>query len=62
MEIDCDMKAKKFRLSNEKYFRRVLERFNMKNAKYASTSLASNLKLSKKSCPITKAKKKKERQ
>lgn len=62
MEIDCDRKAKKFWLSHEKYFRRVLERVNMKNAKYASTSLASNLKWSKKSCPTTKAKKKKKKE
>ncbi|CAN0905823.1 Retrovirus-related Pol polyprotein from transposon TNT 1-94, partial [Linum grandiflorum] len=53
MEIARDRKAGKLWLSQEKYIERVLDRFNMKNAKSVSTPLASHFKLSKKACPAT---------
>lgn len=53
MQIRRDRKARKLWLSQEKYVERVLERFNMKNAKSTSTPLASHFKLSKSSCPTT---------
>jgi hypothetical protein len=53
MQIVRDRKTKKLWLSQERYVERVLERFNMKEAKPVSTPLASHFKLSKKSCPST---------
>ncbi|KAH0685102.1 hypothetical protein KY289_022854 [Solanum tuberosum] len=41
---------RKIYLSQKKYIERVLERFNMKNAKPVSTPLAGHMKLSKKMC------------
>ena len=51
MEITCDRKAKKLRLSQEKYVERILERFNIKHAKPVGTPLGGYFKISKKSCP-----------
>ncbi|GFS34607.1 hypothetical protein Acr_00g0034790 [Actinidia rufa] len=48
------LKAKKLCLSQYKYVEWVLERFNIKDAKLASTPLASHFKLSKSSCPSSK--------
>ena len=53
MRITRDRKAKKLWLSQEKYVERVLERFNMKNAKSVSTPLANHFKLSRILCPTT---------
>ena len=53
MKIVRDRKAKKIWLSQEKYVERVLERFNMRDAKPVSTPLASHFKLSKSLCPST---------
>jgi hypothetical protein len=53
MQIIHDRKAKKVWMSQEKYVERVLERFNMKNAKPVSTPLANHFKLSRNSCPCT---------
>ena len=50
MQILRDRKTKKLWLSQEKYIKWVLERFNMKHAKPVSTPLGSHFKLSKKSC------------
>ena len=50
MEITRDRRAKKLWLSQEKYVKRILERFNMKYAKLVNTPLASHFKLCKKSC------------
>ncbi|CAN0888961.1 Retrovirus-related Pol polyprotein from transposon TNT 1-94, partial [Linum grandiflorum] len=57
MEIARDRKAGKLWLSQEKYIERVLDRFNMKNAKSVSTPLATHFKLSKKACPATEKEK-----
>ena len=46
-------------MSQEQYVERVLERFNMKNAKSVSTPLANHFKLSKRSCLTTDEEKKK---
>jgi hypothetical protein len=51
MHVLRDRKAKKLWLSQEKYVKRVLERFNMKHTKPVSTPLGGQFKLSKKSCP-----------
>ncbi|CAL5435892.1 unnamed protein product [Camellia sinensis] len=51
MNIVRDRKAKKLWLSQEKYVERVIEKFNMKDAKPVSTPLANHFKLSKNSCP-----------
>ena len=53
MRITRDRKEKKLWLSQEKYVERVLERFNMKDAKSISTPLANHLKLSRSLCPTT---------
>ena len=53
MRITRDRKAKKLWLSQEKYVERVLERFNMKDAKSVSTPLANHFKLSRSLCPTT---------
>lgn len=57
MEIARDRKAGKLWLSQEKYIERVLERFNMKNAKQVNTPLAAHFKLSKRCCPTTEKEK-----
>uniref|UniRef100_A0A3Q7IYG7 Uncharacterized protein n=1 Tax=Solanum lycopersicum TaxID=4081 RepID=A0A3Q7IYG7_SOLLC len=57
MEIARDRKAGKLWLSQEKYIERVLERFNMKNAKPVNTPLAAHFKLSKRCCPTTEKEK-----
>uniref|UniRef100_A0A3Q7HLK4 Reverse transcriptase Ty1/copia-type domain-containing protein n=1 Tax=Solanum lycopersicum TaxID=4081 RepID=A0A3Q7HLK4_SOLLC len=57
MKIVRERTKRKLWLSQEKYIERVLERFNMKNAKTVSTPLASHLKLSEQMCPTTKEEK-----
>ncbi|WCJ38272.1 Retrovirus-related Pol polyprotein from transposon TNT 1-94 [Euphorbia peplus] len=57
MRIVRDRNTKKLWLSQEKYVERVLERFNMVNAKPVSITLAGHMKLSKESCPTTKEEK-----
>ena len=54
MQILRDMKAKKLWLSQEKYIKQVLERFNMKHAKPVNTTLGSHFKLIKRSCSSSK--------
>ena len=44
-------------MSQEKFVKRVLERFCMKDAKLVSTLLANHFKLSNGSCPTTQEKK-----
>lgn len=51
MQILRDRKAKRIWLSQQQYVERVLERFNMKDAKPVSTPLANHFKFSKMSCP-----------
>ena len=48
---------RKIYLSQKKYIKRVLERFNMKNAKPVSIPLAGHMKLSKKMCPTAREEK-----
>ena len=57
-QILHDRKAKKLWLSQEKYIKRVLERFNMKHARLVSTPLGAHFKLRKKSCSSSKKEKK----
>ena len=57
MQILCDWKAKKLWLSQEKYIKWVLERFNMKHTKPVSTPLGSHFKLRKRSCSSSKKEK-----
>ena len=45
MRIKRDKKNKKLTLSQSEYIEKVLERFNMQNAKPVSTPLASHFKL-----------------
>lgn len=47
MKITHDRKANKLWLSLERYVERVLERFNMKDAKLVSSPLGNHFKLSK---------------
>lgn len=54
MEIIRDRKKKRLYLSQEKYVRKVLERFNMKDAKPVSTPLAAHFKLSSFDSPKSK--------
>jgi len=51
MRIDRDRSARTLKLSQSKYIERVLERFNMKDAKAVSTPLASHFRLSKDLAP-----------
>lgn len=51
MNIIRDRKKRELRLSQEKYILKILERFNMKNAKSVSTPLADHFKLSSAMCP-----------
>jgi len=57
MDVTRDQKNKKLWLSQEKYVERVLEKFNMKNAKPASTPLTAHFKLSEWDCPQLKEEK-----
>ena len=57
MQILCDRKDKKLRLSQENYIERVLERFNMKHVKLVSTPPSSHFKLRKTSCSSSKKEK-----
>ncbi|KAH9311699.1 hypothetical protein KI387_026734, partial [Taxus chinensis] len=52
MRISRDRKERKLTLSQEDYIK-VLERFNMQDAKPVRTPLASHFKLSKELCPNT---------
>lgn len=54
MEIRRDRQAGKLFLSQQKYIKRVLDRFNMNNCKPVSTPLAAHFKLSSEFCPNTK--------
>ena len=51
MRIIRDRKKKRLWLSQEKYIEKVLNRFNMKDAKSVSTPLAAHFKLSADLCP-----------
>ena len=53
MRITRDRKNHKLTLSQCEYIEKVLERFNMHNAKPVSTPFASYFKLSKEMCPKT---------
>ncbi|KAL3835280.1 hypothetical protein ACJIZ3_003671 [Penstemon smallii] len=53
VRITRDRKAKKLWLSQERYIEKVLQRFNMGNAKVVSTPLALHFKLSMKQSPST---------
>jgi hypothetical protein len=53
MEIRRDRDAKKLRLSQAGYVKKVLERFSMENAKPVSTPLANHFHLSTSQCPKT---------
>ena len=50
MKITRGTKAKKLWLSQEKYAKWILERFNMKHATPVGTPIGGHFKLSKKSC------------
>ena len=52
-----DRKVRKLWLSQEKYNRKVLQRFHMDEANALSTSLAMHFKLSKTGCPSSDAEK-----
>lgn len=51
MRIMRDRKNKRLWLSQEKYIKKVLDRFNMKDAKPVGTPLAAHFKLSTELCP-----------
>ena len=53
MKITRDRKNRKLTLSQGEYIEKVLERFNMQDAKPVSTPLATHFKLSKEMCPKT---------
>ena len=55
MEISRDRKACKLILSQESYMKKVLQRFNMTNAKPVSTPIAPHFKLSSAQSPKTAA-------
>ena len=57
MEITRDRKAKKLWLSQERYVERVLERFNMKEAKPVSSPLSNQFQLSRRLCPTNQEEK-----
>jgi ATP-binding cassette subfamily B (MDR/TAP) protein 1 len=53
MEIKRDRKSSLLFFSQEKYIEKVLHRFNMHDAKFASTPIASHFKLSALQCPTS---------
>ena len=53
MRISWDMKNRTSTLSQSEYIKKVLNRFNMQNAKVVSTPLASHFKLTKEMCTKT---------
>jgi hypothetical protein len=53
IEIHRDRDAKKLRLSQAGYVKKVLKRFSMENAKPVSTPLANYFRLSTSQCPMT---------
>lgn len=57
MKIFHDRKTTKLWLSQEAYVEKVLERFNMSNAKSVCSQLAGHFKLSFDYCPISKKEK-----
>ena len=57
MQIFRDKKSKKLWLSQKKNAKRVLKRFNMKNAKVISNPLADHFKLNKQICLSTEKEK-----
>ena len=59
IEITRDRKNRRLWLSQERYVERILERFNMKEAKPVTTPLGGHYKLSKSSCPSTEEENKK---
>ena len=59
MQIMRDRKNKSLWLSQEKYIKKVLDRFNMKDVKPIGSPLASNFKLSTDLCPHSDKRRKK---
>ncbi|PKI64685.1 hypothetical protein CRG98_014901 [Punica granatum] len=57
MHISYDKSSGKIWLSQEKYIEKILDRFNMGNAKLVSSPLASHFKLSSKQCPTSEKEK-----
>ncbi|PKI56044.1 hypothetical protein CRG98_023562 [Punica granatum] len=57
MHISRDRSSEKIWLSQEKYIEKILDRFNMGNAKPISSPLASHFKLSSKQCPTSEKEK-----
>ncbi|PKI57097.1 hypothetical protein CRG98_022491 [Punica granatum] len=57
MHISRDRSSGKIWLSQEKYIEKILDRFNMGNAKPVSSPLASHFKLSSKQCPTSEKEK-----
>jgi len=53
MKIIRDKKRKKLWFPQKKYLRIILEKFNMVDAKFVVTPLASHFKLAYKKCPAT---------
>ena len=51
MGIICDGKKKKLCQSHEKYIKKVLDMFNMKDAKLVDKPLACNTELNVELCP-----------
>ena len=51
MQIMRDKKNKRLWLSQQKYIKKVLDRFNIKGVMPAGTPLAAHFKLSTKLCP-----------
>lgn len=51
IKIHCDKRAGQLRLSQDSYLQKVLQRFNMQEAKSVSILLAAHFKLSAKICP-----------
>ena len=54
INIYRDRKNKQLWLSQERYIEKLLERFNMKNAKPVNSPLAGHFKLSSQQCPTSK--------
>ena len=57
IQIHQDRAAKKLCISQEHYIEKVLERFNMSNAKVVSTPFATHFRLSSKQSPTIDKKK-----